>query len=109
MGELARKHNKPLMIAESTPYGFGTINAEVVWKKWFQDCFEYMKKYDVKALSYINCNWDNIPMFQGQGWGNARIQDNEELKEKWIKEISHPNYLQASPELFSDLKLKEHL
>ena len=84
----------PLMIAESTPFG-GMVtreqerkNASVVnragfrgntWDYWFRPVISFIHSYDVRIWSYINCNWDTLPMWQlnhapGIYWGDSRIE-----------------------------------
>ncbi|MFH1062759.1 MAG: glycosyl hydrolase [Candidatus Omnitrophota bacterium] len=99
----ARKENKPVMIAESTPLGVGTIWGEMSWKRWFERFFQLIDEYDIKAVSYINSNWEEQSMWKDQGWGDARIQANSYIKEQWLKEISKDKYLKSSKDLFRNL------
>ncbi|MDP8266620.1 MAG: glycosyl hydrolase [Candidatus Aceula meridiana] len=87
IAEIAKKHDKPFMIAEATPRGLDIHQGEKTWKMWYQKLFSFIDEYDVKALCYINCDWEKIPMFKGQGWENARVQDNAFIKENWLKKI----------------------
>jgi hypothetical protein len=96
---LAREHRKPVMIAESTPATIGTAG-DAAWKRWFQHYFEFIAKNDIKAFSYINCDWDNLPMFADFHWRDARLASSDEVKEKWNAEIAGEKYLHSSPALF---------
>ena len=97
---LAQHHQKPLMIAEATPYGLGTPLGERSWNRWFRKFFSFIEDEDVKAACYINSDWDSQPMWQNQGWGNARIQANPLIQDKWRKEIGRDKYLRADQNLF---------
>lgn len=103
-GELARQHHKGFMIAESTPRGIGTGWGEASWKNWFEPFFQFVSDEKVQVVSYIDFDWESIPMFRGQGWGDARIQANEIVKKRWLGEVLQDKYLQASPKLFKLLK-----
>jgi hypothetical protein len=103
MVQLALEHNKPLMIAESTPCGIGTHYANYAWERWFQPFFNFIIEKNVKAICYINSNWEEQPMWKGQGWKDARIQANKSIKKRWLEEIKKERYLQASPELYKTL------
>ncbi|MEI8349332.1 MAG: glycosyl hydrolase [Candidatus Omnitrophota bacterium] len=104
--QIAREHKKPLMIAEATPRGMGIQDGENSWQKWFVPFFDFIEHNDVKAVCYINSDWEKLPMFKNQGWGNARIQDNLYIKERWLKKIKASSYLGASKDLFAALGYK---
>jgi hypothetical protein len=82
----------------------GTRNGERSWQEWFAHFFNFIQEENVRAVCYINCNWDELKMFKGQGWGDSRIQDNEFIKNNWFKKLSEINCLMASPDLFDLLK-----
>lgn len=123
MHNFAKKHKKPLFIAEATPtIGTDEIKtkgltkktwlgvpeeAEEAWEKWFIPFFKTINENpEVKAISYINCNWQSQPMwevnptFKGI---DSRLNVNEDIKKKWNEEISKEKYLKASPTLFDYL------
>jgi hypothetical protein len=70
----AKEHKKPLMLAEASPFGHGTQKGERSWNMWFKGFFETIEKYDIAAACYINSNWETMPMWKGQGWGDSRVQ-----------------------------------
>ncbi|MDD3374328.1 MAG: glycosyl hydrolase [Candidatus Omnitrophica bacterium] len=84
---IAQKHNKPVMIAEATPLGVGVEQGEKSWKFWYQRLFDFVDQNNIAMICYINWDWEKIPMFKGQGWGNGQIQDNEIIKNKWLDKI----------------------
>lgn len=52
------RHNKPLMIGESSAAKVGVLNGEKSWKEWFEPFFEWLHKHPVtKAFCYINWDW----------------------------------------------------
>ncbi len=131
----ARKHKKPVMVSESTPQGYdltrltqrnivtildgpageGTKKktAEEIWNEWFVPYFNYIEKNKdvVKAVAYINANWDAQPMwgapYKEGYWGDSRVEANEIIKNKWLEVISKEDWLNASPELFQQLNFKK--
>ncbi len=96
---MALVHNKPLMIAESTPAGLYTEEGK---KEYFRHYFDFINEYDVKIVCYINSNWNSYPLFKAQNWGNARLQDDPAIKNIWLKETAN-GYMQSSTELFDKL------
>ena len=121
MIEFARKHGKPVFIAEATP----TISTETVktngktketilsnpaqaeeaWEKWFIPFFKTIEENGdvVKAVSYINAHWKAAPMwFDNPTFQDvdARLQTSEFISEKWKEKVYTDRYLHASEELF---------
>jgi hypothetical protein len=107
---LARDHKKPFMIAESCPIWEpgGTVdgiysNKYETWNRWFVPYFNYIKKKNIKAFSYICCDWDKTQMFGTANNHNTRIQDYPRILEQWTNEISQDIYLKQSSGLYSQL------
>lgn len=103
MVNFAKQKGKPVMLAETTPYGIGVLDGEKSWKAWFAPLFKFIRANGVKALCYINADWDKVPQFRGQGWGNSRVQDNAFVLEQWQKEMDSGSFLFSSPELYQQL------
>jgi len=95
--KLGRKHGKPFMICESSPWGMYTVRAKI---DWFQHIFQFIKDQNVEAFCYIDSNWDVMPMYQGQHIGDARLEENDDIKNLWLNEINQDRYLKASIDLF---------
>ena len=93
--ELARKKNKPIFIAETTPRGFwlNKTKNSLIWSDWFQILFDHIEANSdvIKAVSYINTDWDAQPMWDG--WGDSRIETNPELKERWLEKMAEKQYI----------------
>lgn len=97
-------HNKPLMIAESTPFG-GIVDETdhnnqaneagyegSTWSRWFVAVMALIEKYDIRMFSYINCDWDSFPMWQqnhamGIKWGDSRVEKYPDLFARWKSQI----------------------
>ncbi|HOY08885.1 MAG TPA: glycosyl hydrolase [Candidatus Omnitrophota bacterium] len=94
---LAREHGKPVMIAESAPAGLYTTRGKLEWLKHF---FDLIEKEDIKIVSYINSDWDKLPMFAHMKWGNSRLHRTKELRDYWLSRVQNSSYLVCSPELF---------
>ncbi len=127
MIEFARKHHKPVFIAEATP----TISTDSVkttgmteatilsnpeqakeaWEKWFVPFFKTIEENPdvVKAVSYINCHWKanrmwfNNPTFKRV---DARLHLNPDIAKKWKEKVYTERYLHASEGLFEELWLE---
>jgi hypothetical protein len=100
MVDLAKQHGKPVMISEGSPWVVQTKYTNA-WNLWFVPLFKFMAANDIKALSYIGCNWDATKQFETQRWGDTRLQSNPEILHHWSQETSQDRYLKASPELFN--------
>ena len=103
VAQVAAEHGKPLMVAEATPAGIGTWPGDAAWTEWFEPFFAFVNRYHVAAISYINWDWESFPMFHGQGWGDCRVQVQEDVKRRWFAEVGSARYLHASEELYGQL------
>lgn len=109
--ELARSKGKPVMIAEAAPQGFDlserftanhsplwdgepmssrtTVTDEEIWDYWFAPMFAYMEENRdvIKALAYINADWDSQPMwgapYESGFWGDTRLEENTEIARRF--------------------------
>lgn len=96
VASVAREIGKPLMLAEASPWNARTEAAKTAW---LRRMFTFANEQNAKAISYINWNWDEIPAFSSQNWGNARIQDFPSMRGFWNEETAHDRYLKAGPRL----------
>lgn len=101
--QLAKDHKKPLMIAESAPWHMPINVNHRAWRNWFVPLFKFIEDNDVRIFTYINCDWDRVPLFVNMGWGDTRVQSNPEIKTKWMKEISKPRFIKSGKRTFSIL------
>ena len=111
LAAFARVHNKPLMIAEATPYGYATeartrsgnsvTDAQIA--VWYKDYFAWIDQNNVRIVTYINANWNKQTMWEAGGlWGDSRVEANTTIKALWEKATA--NYLKADmPKLYSIL------
>ena len=92
----AIKHKKPVMIGESTAARTGVESGEKSWKEWFEPFFKWVKEHEVvKAFCYIN--WDWAIDWKQPEWGNCRIEENEEVSKRYIKELKKSKYIHNLP------------
>ena len=115
----ARKHQKPVFIAEATPtlsidglyFNSRLDNPNVAyeaWEQWFTPFFKTINdnKDVIKAFSYINANWSKQPMWITNKvfeQVDSRIQISDSITKKWKEELKKPKYLKATPDLFEKL------
>lgn len=92
--ETAQKHNKPVMIGESTPRFIGVEKGEESWNSWYKPYFNLIRNTpNIKAFCYINWNWARYP--QWNNWGNAQIQENDYILQKYREEMECELYLHS--------------
>ena len=103
VAEYAKRHGKPLMIAESTPLRSGDGQGAGVVGQVVRPCFGFIDKYHVKAFCYIDWDWESQPMFKGQGWGDCRIQMNDLVKARWMETTGSERFLKSSKGLYKKL------
>ena len=103
--DFAKRHGKPLMIAEATPRArFQPAVGEAAWSGWYAGVFDYIAQNDVKAFCYINMNWEALGQWRGRGWGDSRVQGTA-LSSKWQGALDGSRFLQASNGLYQELGL----
>ena len=108
MLQLAAKIGKPVMICESSPWGFNLqkltqihiredgrteidVESEQIWNLWFEPYFQFIRKFSdlIGIVTYINTNWLATEMFGDDfGMGDSRIQLNSWLLQKWKEQFS---------------------
>lgn len=103
--DFGEQHNKPIMIAEATPkVDLKVENPETIWTNWFEPLFSQIYSSNrVKALAYINVNWDNQIMWNGKGWGDSRLQEAPYVKEKWDLEVNKSPWITANDDILDTL------
>ncbi len=89
----ARSRHKPLMIAEGTPKGIGSRKGRISWESWYKNFFAFSQRNGIKAVCYINSNWDRQNMWKTEGWRDARVEADEYIMKHWIAEISSDKYI----------------
>jgi len=92
MVKFVQKHSKPLMIAESAPM-LGPELKEENKIAWYNKLFGFVETNNVKALCYINADWDSMQMFADRGWGNSRIEASKEITELWNQKTSEKRFV----------------
>ena len=129
----ARGRGKPVMIAEASPQGYhlsGGFNAHIspvwdgtsaqgqvsksgnqIWNEWYVPFLSFIRSNGdvIKAVSYINTFWDSQaswgPPYNEGFWGDARVQVNTTVRNRWDSEMSSSFWLHGGPSLFSILGL----
>jgi hypothetical protein len=94
---LATMHNKPVMIAESSPidYNLGALNdanGQSAWNGWFTPLFKHIDNNpSIRAFAYINDNWPAKPMWKDNAYfknTDSRIQKSPIVKANFITEMN---------------------
>ncbi|WOD45010.1 glycoside hydrolase family 26 protein [Hwangdonia lutea] len=103
--DFGEERDKPIMIAEATPkVDLQNGNPEIYWTNWFEPLFnEIYTTNRIKALAYINVDWDSQFMWSGDGWGDSRVQEVPFIKEKWELEISKSPWITASDNILNTI------
>jgi hypothetical protein len=106
----ARRHGKPLMIAESTPRKYFPPEQAESWVRWYSPIFRWIVENDIKGFSYINQNWEVQQMWGNpdckseMDWGESRVQvQGSAVLTPWRKEITSPRFLKPGEQLFRSI------
>ena len=102
--DYARKVKKPVFIAEATPRGsfFNKEESRTIWNSWFVKFFDHIEenKDVIRAVSYINADWDSQDMWKGDGWGQTRLETAPYLKSKWLEKMAEAQFINAADKPF---------
>lgn len=134
--DFARANGKPVFINESTPQRYDTealtystdgaggtnrqnLSAQQIWDQWYEGYFRFIEQeYPdvVKAITYINADWDSPEQYRWGGytngvftgytegyWGDSRVQANATILENWLTRTNDATYLKLNAELYSQL------
>jgi len=103
----ARKVRKPVFIAEAAPRGhfLEKEDADTVWKNWFEKFFAHIEKNKdvIRAVSYINADWESQPMWKGGKWGQTRVETSPEIKKRWLEKMAEPKFINATDNPFKQI------
>ena len=116
----ARRHKKPVFIAEATPVDendglyfdarlTNPKTAQKLWKNWYLPFFKTINDHKdvIKAFSYINVNWPSQIMWKNNATFqkvDSRLQESTYVSDLWKKELNHPRYIKASNSTFKTFK-----
>ncbi|WP_299526550.1 glycoside hydrolase family 26 protein [Winogradskyella sp.] len=99
----AKSHKKPVMIAEANPVLGISKKDTNVWDEWFVDFFSFCYEKNIKAIAFINEDWQRLDIDGIEDWKDARLYNNDIIAKAWIKEVSKDRYLKQSTGLFEQL------
>ncbi len=75
-----------------------STRGEVDWNRWFEPFFAFLDNHPaIKGLNYINLDWTRFD--QWEHWGDARLQINEYIRDRWIDRLSGERFLHAGYEI----------
>ncbi len=92
---MAREKKKPVYLSETSAKGVN-ISSDYQdgvndWNNWFAKFFDFIDKHkEIKGFNYINALW---PESAYPGWGDARIQNNAFVTQKYREEMKKPKYI----------------
>jgi len=99
--EFAKTRNKPVMIAESAPFGGINVTESSIakeyiddnniWNLWFQKTIDLIDEYDIAMWSYIDCDWGSQPMWKGIGFGDTRLSSSDVVMSHWWDQVLNKN------------------
>ena len=73
-----------------------TKRPEELWSGWFREFFKHIEanKDVIRAVSYINADWDGQDM--GDGWGQTLSQTSPLLQQRWQAKMAEETFVNAS-------------
>lgn len=99
----AKTHKKPVMIAEANPIKGIDSENPAVWEDWFVNFFSFCYQKNIKAISFINENWQRLHIPGISEWKDGRLHNNAQVGKAWFLETNKERYLKQSDTLFEEL------
>jgi hypothetical protein len=92
---MAREKGKPVFLSETSAKGMNISNDYQDgindWDNWFAKFWHFIEVHgEIKGFCYINTSW---PDHAYPGWGDARIQNNTYVGEKYVEEMKKSRYI----------------
>lgn len=88
LNELSARHVY-ITVDQNDP---GFSDGENDWQSWFEPFFQFLDLHpSVKAFNYIDLDWTAIEQYAD--WGDARIEINSYIKDKWVEKLADPRFL----------------
>ncbi len=76
------------------------------WGAWFEPYFEFIAVHPIiKSIEYIDLNWTLYDPYRD--WGDARVEINTYIRDRWIQAISNERFLHAGYDITSGTGIKE--
>lgn len=80
----ARDRRYPVLIGETSARYIGTADADAAWRLWFTPYLDFIHRHPhVKGSSFINWDWTQTRW----PWGDARIERNPRLQERYHQAV----------------------
>lgn len=102
--EMAERHGKPVFISETaavdahlTPDELdrGFVDGRNDWELWFEPFFALLERYpQIKGFNYMSQDYRGTK-YAAHGWGDARIQVNSYVLERWIEALRDERFIHA--------------
>lgn len=101
--KFAQARGKPVYLNETTcrktfitPDSLDIDSADGIhdWQYWFEPWFAFLDIHPViKAFNYINLDWTQFDKWKH--WGDARIEINSYIRNRWVQKLSEEKFLHA--------------
>ena len=101
--QFAKAHYKPIMIAESNPIHGISENDTQSWDTWFVPFFNFIYQKNIKAVSFINEDWQRLNIPGISDWQDGRLYNNPLISQAWFQETNRDYFMKSSPSLFNEL------
>ena len=97
---MARDFGKPVIIAEASAVDVDITDSRADgvedWNAWFAPFFAWVRSHpEIKAVHYVNVDWQTIGRARERGWLDADIGQNSYIAERFRNEISGPTWIHA--------------
>jgi hypothetical protein len=68
------------------------------WGTYFSPLLAFVRKHEVRLLTYIDCDWSSQPMWKGQGWGDTRLEAEPAYRRLWRNRVLNMPRFHVGPD-----------
>jgi hypothetical protein len=99
---MAREHGKPVYLSEVAAVKIGItpdeMDGRADWEAWFEKWFAWLSAHpEIKGFNIMPQDYTGTKYDRDYGWGNARLQDNPVILQRWIEQLRTPTFVHRTP------------
>lgn len=105
----AREKAKPVLVAEASAIRYTVRQKQqggaAYWDYWYKPFFEFVEgNPEIRAVSIINVNWDSQNQHRALDWGDARINADPEILQRWRARANAPYWMPVDRNLYQAVR-----
>ncbi|HVU23691.1 MAG TPA: hypothetical protein VHE13_06155 [Opitutus sp.] len=106
---MARARQKPVLIAEASAIRYTArqkkLSGAAYWDYWYAPFLRLIAEHpEIRAVSIIDVDWDSQRQHASLDWGDARIEADPVLLQRWRRAAAEPWWMAADQGLYDRIR-----